>query len=77
MAVAAMCACNAVPVPQVHADTGRYGFFACVQVNEAGDFASRKLDVQALFKFADRPHDPPSPEQRSLFDWEGEIRLSR
>jgi hypothetical protein len=68
---------NAITIAQVHADPSRYRFFACVQMNEAWDLASRKLDVQALLKFADSSHDAPSPKQRSLVDREtGEIRFS-
>ena len=41
---------NAIAVSQVHADPSRNRFFACVQMNEAWDLASRKLNVQPLLK---------------------------
>ncbi|MNG96643.1 hypothetical protein D3C79_557190 [compost metagenome] len=57
VAMAAVGRGNAVAVAQVGHDPGCRGFFAGIQVDEAGNFAGGELHMQAFFEGADGPHD--------------------
>jgi hypothetical protein len=56
MAMAAMRARDVVVVAQVHAETGGRGFFAGVQVHEAGNGAGGEFRMHPLLELADRAH---------------------
>jgi hypothetical protein len=66
VAVTAVRAGDAVAVAQVHHDPGARGLLAGIQVDEAGDVASREVDVQPLLELADRAHRAVGLEQLLL-----------
>ncbi len=53
VAVTAVIARDVIITAQIHADPGRRGFLARVQVDETGIAAFGEFDVYAIFEFAD------------------------
>src|ERR1700753_218311 len=69
MAVAAMSRGDAIIVLEMHHDPRRGSFFAGIEMDETGNIAAREFEMQALFEFSDRTHDPISFEQFVLAQW--------
>ena len=69
MTVATVIGGNLVTLIQMHAEPGRAGFLAGIEVNKARNFAGGEFHVQTFLKLTDSFHHPVCFEKFIFAEW--------